>query len=111
MSSQLVWYTSVVRLASQAPDATLSVDPTHRWPGRIKPGRVTDAIASTMDIFPTMLALAGVKLPPRIIDGMDLSSVLFEDNGVLYCFIPWHAYTAVNNSQTCYKHCLSRGLL
>jgi arylsulfatase A len=34
-----------------------------RWPGRIAAGRVTDAIASTLDILPTLAALAGVALP------------------------------------------------
>ena len=34
-----------------------------RWPGRIAPGTVTQAIASTMDIHPTIMSLAGFKPP------------------------------------------------
>jgi len=48
------------------------------WPGKIQGGAVTQALASTMDLFTTCLTLAGVKPPAdRIIDGKDLSPVLF----------------------------------
>lgn len=48
------------------------------WPGRIKPGVVME-MGSTLDLFPTAMQLAGMKLPDdRIIDGMDLSQTLFE---------------------------------
>jgi arylsulfatase A len=49
-----------------------------RWPGRIEPGLVMD-MGSTLDLFPTVLALAGVKGPDdRIMDGLDLSPTLFR---------------------------------
>lgn len=48
------------------------------WPGRIAPG-VTDAFASTLDLFPTAAALAGVPLPTdRQIDGQDLVPLLLS---------------------------------
>lgn len=47
-------------------------------PGRIRPG-VTHDPASTLDLFPTALAMAGVPLPAGVaLDGNDLSSLLFE---------------------------------
>nr|XP_048680072.1 arylsulfatase A isoform X1 [Caretta caretta] len=46
------------------------------WPGRISPG-VTHEMASTLDILPTLAALAGVPLPSVPLDGYDLSPVLF----------------------------------
>jgi arylsulfatase A len=47
------------------------------WPGRIAP-RTTSALATTMDLFPTALALAGVALPgDRTFDGVDLRPLLF----------------------------------
>ena len=49
-----------------------------RWPGMISP-RVCDALASSLDCLPTILALAGVKLPTdRVYDGIDLAPVLFK---------------------------------
>lgn len=47
------------------------------WPGQIKPG-LTAEVAATYDIFPTVLQLAGGQLPTdRIIDGKDISGILF----------------------------------
>lgn len=52
------------------------------WPGRIEPGRVTLAFASTMDLYMTCLALAGAEPPADLIrDGIDLGSVLLEGEG------------------------------
>ncbi len=45
-----------------------------RWPGKIKPGRVSDEIVHAMDLFPTLAAIAGGKVPSdRVIDGIDMS--------------------------------------
>ncbi|XP_057878620.1 arylsulfatase A [Melospiza georgiana] len=46
------------------------------WPGRIAPG-VTHELASTLDILPTLAALAGAALPKVALDGFDLSPLLF----------------------------------
>jgi len=44
-----------------------------RWPGRIPKGMVTREIAGLIDLFPTLLNLAGVPLPAdRTIDGRDI---------------------------------------
>lgn len=49
------------------------------WPGKIKAGRVTQAVANTMDLFTTCVTLAGASLPQdRIIDGKNLSGILLE---------------------------------
>ena len=49
------------------------------WPGRIKPGTVSDQTTMTMDILPTLLAIADVKVPESVqLDGVDLSGMLFE---------------------------------
>jgi arylsulfatase A-like enzyme len=48
------------------------------WPGRIKPGSVSAELTSTLDLFPTCLALAGVEPPRgRVLDGVDIRPVLF----------------------------------
>jgi arylsulfatase A len=47
------------------------------WPGKIKPAVVND-MGSTMDIYTTILTLAGAKVPTdRVVDGLDLSPALF----------------------------------
>jgi arylsulfatase A len=49
-----------------------------RWPGRIAAGRVTTELATSMDLFPTLAALAGASLPEHPIDGRDIGPLLFE---------------------------------
>lgn len=50
------------------------------WPNQIKPA-VTDAPIMTMDLMPTMLTLAGIKLPNDL-DGIDLSQHLLEEKPI-----------------------------
>uniref|UniRef100_A0A674H5C8 Sulfatase N-terminal domain-containing protein n=1 Tax=Taeniopygia guttata TaxID=59729 RepID=A0A674H5C8_TAEGU len=45
------------------------------WPGRIAPG-VTHELATTLDVLPTLAALAGATLPEVALDGFDLSALL-----------------------------------
>ncbi|XOV93330.1 MAG: sulfatase [Bacteroidota bacterium] len=46
------------------------------WPGKIAPG-IQTGIGSTLDIFTTLISLAGGEIPTdRIIDGLDLSETL-----------------------------------
>lgn len=47
-----------------------------RWPGRIATGRVTNRIASTIDLLPTLAAAAGAAPPKNTIDGVSLVSLL-----------------------------------
>jgi arylsulfatase A-like enzyme len=48
------------------------------WPGRIRPGLVSDEIASTLDLLPTFAAAASAPLPTERggIDGIDLLPLL-----------------------------------
>lgn len=47
------------------------------WPGTITAGRVETGVASTLDLFPTVLAMAEIELPQdRIIDGRNLLPLL-----------------------------------
>lgn len=49
-----------------------------RWPGKIAPGSVCDAVAGTIDLLPTAVALAGGSVPAEpVIDGRDISPLLF----------------------------------
>ena len=63
-----------------------------RWPGEIAPNQVSDAITTSMDLFPTILNLAGEPLPnDRILDGMDMMPLLRGDkkqiNDVVYYYL------------------------
>jgi arylsulfatase A len=47
------------------------------WPGRIEPGTTCDETVLGMDLFPTMISVAGVRLPKGFqLDGVDLLDVL-----------------------------------
>ncbi|MCA3255419.1 MAG: sulfatase-like hydrolase/transferase, partial [Alphaproteobacteria bacterium] len=48
-----------------------------RWPAKVKPGQVIDRPVSSLDIFPTAVAAAGLKLPAdREYDGTDIIAQL-----------------------------------
>lgn len=50
-----------------------------RWPGTIPAGARTDALASSLDLFPTFATLAGAELPTdRTLDGVDLAPLLSD---------------------------------
>ena len=66
-------------------EGSLRVPFVIRWPGRIPAGRSSDEIVHEMDLFPTLAAFAGGKVPDdRIIDGIDMSDFFLgkkDDSG------------------------------
>lgn len=50
-----------------------------RWPARIRPGRVVDEVVSSLDLFPSLVTLTGATLPPRPMDGQDVSPLVTGD--------------------------------
>ncbi len=56
-------------------DAGLRVPFVARWPGRIAPGTVTEAMISFVDVTPTLVDIAGGK-PAKGLDGRSFQSVL-----------------------------------
>jgi arylsulfatase A-like enzyme len=52
-----------------------------RWPGRIPAGTVQREPAMTIDVLPTLAALAGAKLPEHKIDGQDIWPLLAGQQG------------------------------
>ena len=66
------------------------------WPGTIPANRVEQSPASTLDVLPTVFAIAGVDLPKdRSIDGRDIRPLLMPDkaSGSVepFCFF-YHYY-------------------
>jgi N-sulfoglucosamine sulfohydrolase len=47
-------------------DSGLRVPLVVRWPGQVKPGAVSDEIVSLHDLGPTVLSIAGVKIPSHM---------------------------------------------
>jgi len=52
-----------------------------RWPGRVRAGRVTDELVTTMDLFASLAHLAGARLPSLKIDGTNLTPLLLGEKG------------------------------
>jgi arylsulfatase A-like enzyme len=52
-----------------------------RWPGHIPPGKVSNEIAMTIDLLPTLAKLIGAKLPDHKIDGLDIWPLLSAQIG------------------------------
>jgi len=62
-----------------------------RWPGKIKPGNVSDAIITGVDFFPTFAELAGINLPDhQKIDGKSFVNVLNGQQNDKNRAIFWH---------------------
>jgi len=57
-----------------------------RWPGEVPAGLVCDELWTTMDLLPTLAALAGAPLPARPIDGHDVRPILL---GIPGARSPW----------------------
>ena len=60
-----------------------------RWPGKIEPNTVSDAVLSGYDLFPTLANIVGADLPEdRPIDGEDFSAIFsgqpFERDRALF---------------------------
>ena len=80
--------------------------PTVMWgPGYIPAGAVTGEIATTMDLLPTFIAMAGAQLPSdRTLDGRDISPLMLGETGAkspheaFYYYRETHLY-AVRSGQ------------
>jgi arylsulfatase A len=85
-----------------------------RWPGKIPAGRTCHAVASLMDVFPTVSNLCGGTLPPKPLDGIDIwpllsgeedeiqrEPLLYFDNWDLQCarWKQWKLHIARHNTE------------
>jgi len=53
------------------------------WPGKIRASTVTDETVLGMDLFPTMVSIAGARLSGGLkLDGVDLSPMLLDGKGL-----------------------------
>ena len=62
-----------------------------RWPGRVRPGSVSEIPVSGVDLYPTILEIVGAKQPPGyILDGDSLVPVLKGTKALPPRSIFWH---------------------
>lgn len=52
------------------------------WPGKIKPGTESKELLITIDVMPTLLSLAGVKIGKPALDGVDISNVFLKQKSL-----------------------------
>ncbi|MFN7937311.1 MAG: sulfatase [Bryobacteraceae bacterium] len=65
------------------------------WPNKIPQARVSDEIVSNMDVLPTFAKLAGLNPPPdRVIDGQDLTPLLFNQPAAKSAYKQFYYYHA-----------------
>jgi len=66
---------SIYKMTHTGYDTLMKVPCMIRWPERIRPGQVNSSLASSVDLMPTLLDLAGVPVPVGV-DGRSMKSVL-----------------------------------
>ena len=65
-----------------------------RWPGKIPESAVSDELVTIMDIYPTLAALAGTRLPVDVkFDGADISPILFGHPGAKSPYASYFYYS------------------
>ena len=82
-----------------------------RYPRSIRPGQVISDPFSTVDVYPTLAALAGLK-PPSGIDGLDYSPLLTGKGAkpprdyaflqMMYAYVPWPGWRAIRTHEHTY---------
>lgn len=88
----------------QVYDGGMRVPYLFKWPGRIKAGSSIDDRLIGVDLYPTLLSMAGLAPPGNhILDGADISPLLLGQTEALpereiFCFFPKYAqYNATSN--------------
>lgn len=63
------------------------------WPDKIPKGIVSDVLANTMDLFPTLAKISSAKIPQHLkMDGKDISKFLFAPESVKLAQRPFYFY-------------------
>jgi arylsulfatase A-like enzyme len=91
-------------------DTTTHVPLMIRWPGREREGRRIEGLVQTIDLFPTLLAAAGLPVPAQ--DGEDLRTLTGEDGdkpGRRAVFAEHAAKLGLMVRTRDYKYILSQG--
>ncbi|ADE53651.1 sulfatase [Coraliomargarita akajimensis] len=82
-------------------DGGLRIPMIVRWPGKIEPGTVSDELVTHLDLYPTLMDVANIKLPAdQILDGDSLLPTLTQqqelERDAVYFHYPNYAWHAKN---------------
>jgi arylsulfatase A-like enzyme len=58
------------------------------WPGRIRAGKVVEGVGMAMDVMPTFLSMAGIKMAEGM-DGRDQSAMILGDGKSAHEVVHW----------------------
>ena len=82
-----------------------------RYPGVIRAGQVIEDPFSTVDVYPTLAGLAGIRAPKGL-DGLDFSPMLRGESSrsprdyvflqMMYAYVPWPGWRALRTHQYTY---------
>ena len=61
-----------------------------RWPGSVPAGTISDAILSSIDLYPTFARVAGIPELPANIDGIDVTDHLLSSTPLQRDTLFWH---------------------
>ena len=65
-----------------------------KWPGKVRPGTTCSTPVASVDFFPTLLEIAGVKLPGNLadksVDGKSIVPLLVQSGTVVREALYWH---------------------
>lgn len=61
------------------------------WPGKVGPGSLSDDPVTQIDIFPTLLKVAGISVPAgKVLDGADICPILLNNRKLKERPLYWH---------------------
>lgn len=69
-----------------------------KWPAKIQKAQVSDALVTSVDFYPTFLALAGLEKPEQVLDGKSILPELLENKYDPERAIYWH-YPVYHHAQ------------
>jgi arylsulfatase A-like enzyme len=61
------------------------------WPGKVRPGSTSNALLSSVDLFPTILEMCGIPLPEHPLDGLSQVPALLgkgQPRQFVFCHFP-----------------------
>lgn len=92
-------------------DESIRVPLAVRWPGRIAAGRILQKPVAAIDLYPTLLGLAGLTIPGHV-DGRSAAQALLTGDesdreefvycAMHYAYVPWPGWKAIRSSRWLY---------